>query len=149
MATSRTTSVWVRFAQYQVDLSTGDLWTSDGPPARLQQQPLQVLRVLLEANGRGVSREELRLALWPQETFVDFEHRVNSAVRKLRQALDDSRDSPKFVLTGCFFPRNRQRLSAPGFKKVEGELPIEESKSERGRSQGRGARKRRSAAQRA
>ena len=69
-----------------------------------------MLRVLLEANGRGVSREELRLALWPQETFVDFEHGVNSAVRKLRQALDDSGDNPKFVET---LPKVGYRFIAP------------------------------------
>jgi Tol biopolymer transport system component/DNA-binding winged helix-turn-helix (wHTH) protein len=66
---------------------------------RLQQQPLQVLRLLLEAEGKVVSREQLRAALWPEETFVDFEHGVNTAVRRLRQALEDSGDNSRFIET--------------------------------------------------
>jgi Tol biopolymer transport system component/DNA-binding winged helix-turn-helix (wHTH) protein len=66
---------------------------------RIQQQPLQVLRLLLEADGRVVSRDELRAALWPEETFVDFEHSVNTAVKKLRKALEDSVQNPKFIET--------------------------------------------------
>jgi Tol biopolymer transport system component/DNA-binding winged helix-turn-helix (wHTH) protein len=65
----------------------------------IQDQPLQVLRLLLEAEGRVVTREQLRDALWPQDTFVDFEHGVNTAVKKLRQALADSADDPRFVET--------------------------------------------------
>ena len=65
----------------------------------IQDQPLQLLRLLLEAEGRVVTREELRVALWPQGTFVDFEHAVNTAVKKLRQALEDSAEHPKFVET--------------------------------------------------
>ena len=55
----------------------------------IQEQPLQVLRLLLEAEGRVVTREQLCAALWPENTFVDFEHGVNTAVKKLRQALED------------------------------------------------------------
>jgi hypothetical protein len=65
----------------------------------IQDQPLQVLRLLLEAEGKVVTREQLRAALWPQDTFVDFEHGVNTAVKKLRQALEDSAERPKFVET--------------------------------------------------
>ena len=65
----------------------------------IQDQPLQLLRLLLEAEGRVVTREQLRAALWPQDTFVDFEHAVNTAVKKLRQALEDSAEHPKFVET--------------------------------------------------
>ena len=65
----------------------------------IQEQPLQVLRLLLEANGKVVTREQLRAALWPENTFVDFEHGVNTAVKKLRQALEDSAESPRFVET--------------------------------------------------
>jgi Tol biopolymer transport system component/DNA-binding winged helix-turn-helix (wHTH) protein len=65
----------------------------------IQEQPLQVLRLLLEADGKVVSREQLRRALWPENTFVDFEHGVNTAVKKLRQALEDSAENPKFVET--------------------------------------------------
>ena len=65
----------------------------------IQEQPLQVLRLLLEADGKVVRREQLQTALWPQDTFVDFEHGVNTAVKKLRQALEDSAEHPKFVET--------------------------------------------------
>ena len=65
----------------------------------IQDQPLQVLRLLLEEEGRVVTREQLRAALWPKDTFVDFEHGVNTAVKKLRQALEDSADHPRFVET--------------------------------------------------
>ena len=73
--------------------------TSDGTFVRIQQQPLQVLRLLLEAQGRVVTREALRIGLWRSETFVDFEHGVNTAVKKLRQVLGDSVDEPKFIET--------------------------------------------------
>ena len=65
----------------------------------IQEQPLQVLRLLLEAEGKVVTREQLRGALWPDDTFVDFEHGVNTAVKKLRQALEDSAERPTFVET--------------------------------------------------
>jgi Tol biopolymer transport system component/DNA-binding winged helix-turn-helix (wHTH) protein len=87
------------FAEFQLDLATGELRGRNGDSVRIQQQPLQVLRVLLEAEGRVVSREELRAALWPEETFVDFEHSVNTAVKKLRKALQDSVENPKFIET--------------------------------------------------
>jgi Tol biopolymer transport system component/DNA-binding winged helix-turn-helix (wHTH) protein len=80
-------------------LSSGELRKSSGASLRIQQQPLQVLRLLLEAEGRVVTREQLRAALWPEDTFVDFEHGVNTAVKKLRQALEDSVDNPRFVET--------------------------------------------------
>jgi DNA-binding winged helix-turn-helix (wHTH) protein len=76
----------------------------------IQDQPLQLLRLLLEAEGRVVTREQLRAALWPQNTFVDFEHAVNTAVKKLRQALEDSAERPKFVET---LPRIGYRFITP------------------------------------
>src|SRR3984885_8455228 len=79
----------VRFDLFRVDLSSGELFRS-GVRVPIQDQPLQLLRLLLEAEGRVVTREQLRAALWPQNTFVDFEHAVNTAVKKLRQALEDS-----------------------------------------------------------
>jgi Tol biopolymer transport system component/DNA-binding winged helix-turn-helix (wHTH) protein len=81
-----------------VDLRSGQLFCS-GVRVPIQDQPLQLLRLLLEAEGRVVTREQLRAALWPQGTFVDFEHAVNTAVKKLRQALEDSAEHPKFVET--------------------------------------------------
>ena len=73
-------------------------------------QPLQVLRLLLQAEGKVVTREQLRAALWPRDTFVDFEHGVNTAVKKLRQALEDSAEHPKFVET---LPKIGYRFIAP------------------------------------
>jgi Tol biopolymer transport system component/DNA-binding winged helix-turn-helix (wHTH) protein len=99
VASYRSSSVCVRFDQFQVDLSSGDLQKSGGDSTRIQQQPLQVLRLLLEAEGKVVTREQLRVALWPDDTFVDFEHGVNTAVKKLRQALGDCVENPKFVET--------------------------------------------------
>ena len=87
-----------RFDCFQVDLSSGELFRS-GLRVPIQDQPLQVLRLLLEAEGKVITREQLRAALWPQDTFVDFEHGVNTAVKKLRQALEDSAERPKFVET--------------------------------------------------
>jgi Tol biopolymer transport system component/DNA-binding winged helix-turn-helix (wHTH) protein len=87
-----------RFDLFRVDLNSGELFRS-GVRVPIQDQPLQLLRLLLEAEGRVVTREELRVALWPQNTFVDFEHAVNTAVKKLRQALEDSAEHPKFVET--------------------------------------------------
>ena len=88
----------VRFDFFRIDLSSGELFRS-GVRVPIQEKPLQVLRLLLEAEGKVVTREQLRAALWPQDTFVDFEHGVNTAVKKLRQALEDSAESPKFVET--------------------------------------------------
>src|SRR5215469_4070108 len=99
MATSRSTPSVASFDRFQIDLTTGDLRRADGKVARIQQLPLQVLRLLLAAEGKVVTREELRQSLWPDQNFVDFEHGVNTAVRKLRQALGDSVDSPRFIET--------------------------------------------------
>jgi Tol biopolymer transport system component/DNA-binding winged helix-turn-helix (wHTH) protein len=96
----------VRFDLFRVDLSSGELFRS-GIRVPIQDQPLHLLRLLLEAEGRVVSREQLRAALWPQDTFVDFEHAVNTAVKKLRQALEDSAEHPKFVET---LPRTGYRF---------------------------------------
>jgi Tol biopolymer transport system component/DNA-binding winged helix-turn-helix (wHTH) protein len=76
----------------------------------IQDMPLHVLRLLLEAEGRVVTRERLQSALWPEDTFVDFEHGVNTAVKKLRQALEDSAESPKYIET---LPRVGYRLITP------------------------------------
>jgi DNA-binding winged helix-turn-helix (wHTH) protein len=87
-----------RFGRFNVDLASGKLQRS-GLNVAIQSQPFQVLRLLLMANGQVVSREQMRAALWPEDTFVDFEHSLNTAVRKLRQALEDSAETPKFVET--------------------------------------------------
>jgi Tol biopolymer transport system component/DNA-binding winged helix-turn-helix (wHTH) protein len=110
VAISRSSWVCARFDRFEVDLRSGELRTADGVPVRIQQKPLQVLRLLLESEGNVVTRDQLRGALWPVETFVDFELGVNTAVKKLRQALEDSAETPKFVET---LPKIGYRLIAP------------------------------------
>jgi len=87
-----------RFDRFNVDLGAGKLQRS-GLNVPIQAQPFAVLRLLLVANGDVVTRDQLRAALWPGDTFVDFEHSLNTAVRKLRQALEDSVENPKFIET--------------------------------------------------
>lgn len=110
MATSFPSPVYARFNGLQVDLASGVVRKSSGAPARLQQKPLQVLRLLLGAEGRIVTREQLRAALWPENTFVDFEHSVNTAVSKLRQALEDSGENPRLIET---LPKVGYRFMVP------------------------------------
>ena len=99
MATSRFSRPVASFDRFEVDLTTGDLRSDEGKAVRIQQLPLQVLRMLLSANGDAVTRDELRQALWPAQTFVDFDHGLNTAVKKLRQALGDSTENPRFIET--------------------------------------------------
>jgi Tol biopolymer transport system component/DNA-binding winged helix-turn-helix (wHTH) protein len=110
LTTSRSTSVCARFDQFEIDLVSGELRLSGVPSIRIQQLPLQVLRLLLEAEGRVVTRDQLRSALWPENTFVDFEHGVNTAIKKLRQALGDSYENPKFIET---LPKTGYRFLVP------------------------------------
>jgi DNA-binding winged helix-turn-helix (wHTH) protein/TolB-like protein/Tfp pilus assembly protein PilF len=88
----------VRFADFEVDLRAGEL-RREGSRVRLQEQPFLLLAVLLESAGEVVTREELRKRLWSADTFVDFDHRLAVAVSKLRDALRDSAENPKFVET--------------------------------------------------
>ena len=88
----------LRFGVFELDLRSGELW-KDGLRIRLQEQPLQVLATLLEHPGEVVAREELRKKLWPADIFVDFDHGLNKAVNKVRDALGDSAESPRFVET--------------------------------------------------
>ena len=88
----------VRFGVFELDLRTGELRKS-GLRVGLQDQPLQVLTMLLERRGELVTREELRQRLWPADTFVDFEQGLNAAVKRLRTALGDSAEVPRFIET--------------------------------------------------
>ncbi len=99
----------VRFGVFELDLASGELRKS-GVKVRLQEQPFQVLRALLERPGEVVSREELQQRLWPDDTFVDFEDGLSTAVRKIRQALGDSASSPRFIET---LPKRGYRFLAP------------------------------------
>ena len=88
----------VRFGNFEVDLRAGEL-RNEGSKVRLQEQPYLLLTVLLESAGEVVTREELRKRLWSADTFVDFDHRLAVAVSKLRDALQDCAEKPKFVET--------------------------------------------------
>src|SRR5215472_7327121 len=88
----------VRFGSFELDLHAGEL-RKDGLRIRLQEQPFQILAMLLENRGSVVTREELQRKLWPSDTFVDFDHSLNRAVNKLREALGDSADHPRFIET--------------------------------------------------
>ena len=99
----------VRFGVYEVDLRTSEL-RKQGRKIKLQEQPCRILAILLEQRGEVVTREELRRRLWSDDTFVDFDHSLNTAVMRLREALSDSSDNPRFIET---LPRHGYRFIAP------------------------------------
>src|SRR6185436_6947852 len=88
----------LRFGVFEIDRRTGEV-RREGVRIKIAVQPFQILSTLVDRPGELVTREELRQRLWPADTFVDFEHSLNSAVRRLREALSDSADSPKYVET--------------------------------------------------
>src|SRR3984893_17737751 len=88
----------IRFSTFEVNLHTGEL-RQRGQKVKLQEQPLQLLAALLERPGELVTREELRGKLWPADTFVDFDHSLNAAIKRLRDALGESAERPIFVET--------------------------------------------------
>ena len=98
----------LRFSSFELDLRAGEL-RKHGLRVKLQDQPFQVLVLLLEKPGEVVTREELRDRLWAADTFVDFDHSLNSAVKKVRQALNDDPDVPRFIET---LPRRGYRFIA-------------------------------------
>ena len=93
-----TTAQRVRFGPFEVDLRTAELF-KDGARVRLQEQPFQVLAMLLERPGELVTRDALRQRLWPADTFVDFDHSLNTAINKLRDVLGDSAAEPRYIET--------------------------------------------------
>ncbi|MGA8501002.1 MAG: winged helix-turn-helix domain-containing protein [Candidatus Sulfotelmatobacter sp.] len=99
----------VRFGSFEADFQEGKL-SKAGVRIRLQEQPLQILALLLERPGQIVTREEIRQKLWSRDTFVEFDDALNTAVRKLRAALNDSADNPRFLET---VPRRGYRFIAP------------------------------------
>jgi cholera toxin transcriptional activator len=99
----------LRFGVFEVDLGTGEL-RKKGARVRLQEQPFQVLSALLQNPGQVVTRDELREKIWPADTFVDFDHSLNTAVNKIRESLGDSASSPRFVET---LSRRGYRFIAP------------------------------------
>ena len=109
----------VRFGPFQLDLQTGAL-TRDGRYERLPVQPAQLLVVLVKSRGNLVTREELRAQLWPEDTFVDFDHGLNNAVNRIREVLRDSAASPRYIQT---VPRRGYRFI--GELEEEAEAPQE------------------------
>src|SRR6266487_4296343 len=98
-----------RFGSFEVDLRSGEL-RKNGMRLRLSGQPFQVLAVLVERPGELVTREELHSKLWPSDTFVDFDHGLNNTIARIREVLDDSSDTPRYVET---IPRRGYRFIAP------------------------------------
>jgi DNA-binding winged helix-turn-helix (wHTH) protein len=109
MAVPQNNSRIARFGLFELDLSAGELRKS-GVKLRLQGQPFQVLALLLERAGEVVTREELQQKLWPSDTFVDFDHSLNTAINKVREALGDSASNPRYVET---LARRGYRFIAP------------------------------------
>jgi DNA-binding winged helix-turn-helix (wHTH) protein/Flp pilus assembly protein TadD len=106
-----------RFGPFDIDLRSGELH-KHGTRLKLQPQPFQILALLLKHPGEVVTRDELRQALWPADTFVDFDTGLNSAIKKLRDVLDDSAEEPRYIET---LPRRGYRFIA----RVEnGNLPV-------------------------
>src|SRR5688572_23544381 len=96
----------LRFGAFELDVRSREL-RKDGVCIRLQEQPFEILRMMLERPGDVVTRDELQQRLWPDGTFVDFEHSLNAAVKRLRSALGDAADNPRFVET---LPRRGYRF---------------------------------------
>jgi eukaryotic-like serine/threonine-protein kinase len=100
----------VRFAAFELDLRSGELRKDGAKPVRLPEQPFRILSMLLEHAGEVVSREEIRKRLWPNDTIVEFEHSISAAMNRLRQALGDSADKPRYIET---LARRGYRLLVP------------------------------------
>src|SRR6202162_4279905 len=99
----------IQFGAYELDSAAGGL-RKHGIKIKLQEQPLQILQKLLERPGEVVTREELQKRIWPADTFVDFDHGLYSAVQRLRDALGDTAETPRYVET---LPRRGYRFIAP------------------------------------
>ena len=122
---ARSSSRLVRFGVFEADVRAGEL-RKNGLKIRLPGQPFEVLAMMLERPGEVVTREELQKRLWPDGTFVDFDHSLNNAINKIREALGDSAESPRFVET---LSRRGYRFIAP----VETlDLPVAQVSSDAG-----------------
>src|SRR5215813_5549576 len=106
MGGGRSASELIRFAGFELDKQAGEL-RKDGTRIRLQEQPLQILRILLDQPGKIITREDLRQKIWPSDTFVDFDHGINNAIKRLREALGDTAETPHYIET---LPRRGYRF---------------------------------------
>ena len=109
----------VRFGTFELDLSKRELRKS-GVRIKLHGQPFEVLAMLLERPGETIPREAVQQRLWPTDTFVDFDHGVNTAINRLREALGDSAENPRFIET---VPRRGYRFITP-VEAESSELPV-------------------------
>ena len=109
MPTASKTESSLRFDVFELDIRSGEL-RKDGRKLRVQGQPLQVLAVLLRRRGELVTREELRAEIWPVDTFVDFDHSLHNAIARIREALGDSAEAPRYIET---LPRRGYRYIGP------------------------------------
>ncbi len=109
-----------RFGLFEVDLTQGTL-TRQGAPVKLQEQPFLVLAMLLEHPGEIVTREDLRHKLWPQGTFVDFDGSLNAVLKRLRAALNDDPDQPRFIET---VPKRGYRFICPSSRGWKKSVPL-------------------------
>ena len=110
----------VRFGVFEVDLRSGEL-RKPGSKISLQDKPLQILILLLEHPGEVVTREEIQKRLWPNDIVVDFEHSINTAVKRLREALGDEVEHSRYIET---LPRHGYRFIAPAHGGAIQELPL-------------------------
>ena len=99
----------VQLGPFEFDLKAGEL-RKGGRQIRLQEQPFQILLMLVERSGELVTLEEIKKRLWPNDTVVEFDHSIHTAIKKLRQALDDSAENPKYIETVA---RRGYRLMVP------------------------------------
>ena len=121
MSLKTQTAAVLSFGNFEVDLRAGEL-RKQGKRIKLQGQPLLVLKVLLERPGEIVTRDEVRSQIWSADTFVDFDNSLNTAINKLREALGDSADSPRFIET---LPRRGYRFIAP-VSRIQADVPTED-----------------------
>lgn len=125
----------LQFGVLELDLEGGEL-RKQGVRIRLQEQPLQILTILLEHAGEVVTKDELQRRVWPSDTFVDFDHGLHNAIRRLREALGDSSETPRFIET---LPRRGYRFIAPvleigdhaGYEPMSPPLPRAEDRPRR------------------
>src|SRR6266404_5263884 len=106
----------ISFDNFEADMRSGEL-SKNGSRIRLQAQPFQLLALLLQNSGEVVSRDEICSELWPADTFVDFEHSLDAAVNKIREALGDSAENPKYIET---LPKRGYRFIG----KIKPEAPV-------------------------
>src|SRR5277367_5187681 len=122
----------VRFGPFELDTQLAEL-RKGGVRLKLQGQPIQILEMLLARPGELVTREEIQQRLWPADTFVDFDHSLNTAVKKLRQALGDEADAPRYIETlpkrGYRFIGTVEKKALPGGDAVSADPLVAASES--------------------